>query len=85
MDTQLQRLLLDTSAEPDRITELLQAMAIRLSQPGQTEDAGAEAALQDFQLALHLAEKLCQTAADKFRLESVLNNMPMAMLELDAD
>ncbi|MAR91502.1 MAG: hypothetical protein CML06_11575 [Pseudomonadales bacterium] len=85
MDTQLQRLLLDTSAEPDRITELLQAMALRLSQPEQAEGVGAEAALQDFQLALNLAEKLCQTAADKFRLESVLNNMPMAMLELGPD
>lgn len=85
MDTQLQQLLLDTSAEPDQITALLQNMALRLSQPGQKNEVEAEAALQDFQLALQLAEKLCQTAADKYRLESVLNNMPMAMLELGAD
>ena len=80
MDDQLNRLLLETSGDPERITDLLQAIAIELSESSEAAGTMVEPVLENFYLAMNLAAKLCQTTADKSRLEAIVENMPMAML-----
>lgn len=83
--TSLKRLLLEASAEPERITELLTAISMELSQTRDTASPEVDTLLEDFYLALNLAEKICQASADKSRLESIVQNMPMAMLIVSGD
>lgn len=81
----LNRLLLETSADPEHLIDLVKVMAMELSLTDEADDTPVESMLHDFYLAMDLAEKLCQTSQEKSRLESVLDNMPMSMLILTPD
>lgn len=80
MSDSLNRLLLKTSTEPERIIELLKAISMELSFPRDASGEAIDAVLEDFYLAMNLAEKLFQATAGQSRLESILDNMPMTML-----
>ncbi len=82
MSDPLNQPLLEASNDPERITELLQGLAVKLSRASVHGGSGVQLVLEDFYLALQMAEKFCQTVADKARLESVLDLMPMSMIQV---